>query len=147
LQVLFWTLIHLKIYPNIDKYLWNLLVKFQLDPTVEFGVMLNRIKLDGRNFYTKIQIWPCFGRITRLNRIIYDSCILQFLNELNLTYRRLTSFVASFYFIPIVLVPWSRFHCVTLLSDLFRLSKIRSQSWLWVAWPRDHEVRISWYQS
>jgi len=26
-----------------------------------------------------------------------DSCILQFLNELNLTYRRLTGFVASFY--------------------------------------------------
>jgi hypothetical protein len=29
-----------------------------------------------------------------------DSCILQFLNELNLTYWRLISFVASFYFIP-----------------------------------------------
>jgi hypothetical protein len=43
---------------------------------------------------------------------------------------------------PIVLVPWSRSHCVTLLSDLLRLSGIRSQSWLWVAWPRDHEVRI-----
>jgi len=26
-----------------------------------------------------------------------DSCILQFLNELNLTYQRLTGFVASFY--------------------------------------------------
>jgi hypothetical protein len=38
-----------------------------------------------------------------------DSCILQFLNELNLTYQRLTSFEASFYFIPIVLVPWGRF--------------------------------------
>jgi len=32
---------------------------------------------------------------------------------------------------------------VTLLSDLFRLSGIRSQSWLWLAWPRDHEVRIT----
>jgi len=38
-----------------------------------------------------------------------DSCIPQFLNEINLTYRRLTGFVASFYFIPIVLVPWGRF--------------------------------------
>ena len=43
-------------YPNIDKYLLNLLVNFQLDPTVEFGVILNSVKLDGRNFYTKIQI-------------------------------------------------------------------------------------------
>ena len=38
-----------------------------------------------------------------------DSCILQFLNKLNLTYQRLTDFMASFYFIPIVLVLWSRF--------------------------------------
>jgi hypothetical protein len=38
-----------------------------------------------------------------------DSCILQFLNELNLTYRRLTGFMTSFYFIPIVLVPWGKF--------------------------------------
>ena len=29
----------------------------------------------------------------------------------------------------------------------FQLSDIISQSWLWVAWPRDHEVRIIWYQS
>ena len=43
---------------------------------------------------------------------------------------------------PIVLLG-AGFHCVTLLSDLFRLSGIRSQSWLWVAWPRDHEVRIN----
>jgi hypothetical protein len=35
-----------------------------------------------------------------------DSCILQFMKELNLTYRRLTSFVVSFDFIPIVLVSW-----------------------------------------
>ena len=45
--------IHLTFYPNIDKYLWNLLVKFQLDPTVEFGVMFNSVKLDGRKFTSK----------------------------------------------------------------------------------------------
>jgi hypothetical protein len=38
-----------------------------------------------------------------------DSCILQFLNKLNLTYRRLTGFVMSFYFVSIVLVPWNKF--------------------------------------
>jgi hypothetical protein len=38
-----------------------------------------------------------------------DSCILWFLNELNLTYQRLTNFMASFDFIPIVLVSWDRF--------------------------------------
>jgi hypothetical protein len=38
-----------------------------------------------------------------------DSCVLQFLNELNLTYQRLTDFMASFYFIPVVLVSWSKF--------------------------------------
>jgi deoxyadenosine/deoxycytidine kinase len=26
--------IHLKFYPNIEKYIWNLQVKFQLNPTV-----------------------------------------------------------------------------------------------------------------
>ena len=72
-----------------------------------------------------------------------DSCILQFLNELNLTYRRLTGFVASFYSIQKCWCLGAGFHCVTLLSDLFRLSGIRSQSWLWVAWPRDHDVRIA----
>ena len=72
-----------------------------------------------------------------------DSCILQFLNELNLTYRRLTGFVASFYSIQKCWCLGAGFHCVTLLSDLFRLSGIRSQSWLWVAWPRDHYVRIA----
>jgi len=40
-------------YPNIDKQLWNLLVKFQLDPTVGFEVMLNSVKLNGINFYAK----------------------------------------------------------------------------------------------
>jgi len=34
------------------------------------------------------------------------------------------------------------FHCITLKPDLFWLSKIRSQSWFWVGWPRDHDVRI-----
>ena len=34
-----------------------------------------------------------------------DSYILWFLNELNLTFQRLIGFVASFDFIPIVLVP------------------------------------------
>jgi hypothetical protein len=38
-----------------------------------------------------------------------DSCIFQFLKELNLTHQRLTGFVASFYFIPIVLVSCDRF--------------------------------------
>jgi hypothetical protein len=44
----------LKMYPNIEKHLWNLLVKFQLDPTVGFEVMLNSVKLNGRNLYAKI---------------------------------------------------------------------------------------------
>ena len=89
----FRTWIHLKIYPNTDKYLRNLMVKFQLDPMVGFEVMLNSVKLNGRKSYAKIWIWPCLSRITRLNRI-------------------------------------------TLLSDLFWFSGIKSQSWLWVAWPR-----------
>jgi hypothetical protein len=37
------------------------------------------------------------------------STSLKFLNKLNLTYRRLTGFVASFYFILIVLVSWGKF--------------------------------------
>ena len=49
-----------------------------------------------------------------------DSCSLQFLNEVNLTYQRLTGFVASFYFIPIVLVPWGRFPlCHTPIRSFF----------------------------
>jgi hypothetical protein len=40
-------------YPNIGKHLWNLLVKFQLNPTVVFEVMLNSVKLNGRNFTPK----------------------------------------------------------------------------------------------
>jgi hypothetical protein len=47
-------LIHLKVYPKIEKYLWKFLVNFQLDTTVGFGVILNRVKLDGRKFYAKI---------------------------------------------------------------------------------------------
>ena len=34
-----------------------------------------------------------------------DSCIILFLNEMNLTYQRLIGIVVSFNFIPIVLVP------------------------------------------
>jgi Holliday junction resolvasome RuvABC ATP-dependent DNA helicase subunit len=44
-----------KMNPNIDKHLWNLLVKFQLDPTVGFEVMRNSVKLNGRKFYAKYQ--------------------------------------------------------------------------------------------
>jgi len=35
-------------------------------------------------------------------------------------------------------------NCVGALRQVFivSLSGIRSQSWLWVAWPHDHEVRI-----
>ena len=50
-----------------------------------------------------------------------DSCILQFLNELNLTYRRLSGFVASFYSFQQCWCLEVGFHCVTLLSDLFQL--------------------------
>jgi hypothetical protein len=32
----------------------NLHVKFQLDPMVGFGVMLNSVKVDNRKFYAKI---------------------------------------------------------------------------------------------
>jgi hypothetical protein len=42
--------------PYNVKYLWNLLVKSQLDSMVRFGVMLNNIKLDGKKIYVKIQI-------------------------------------------------------------------------------------------
>jgi hypothetical protein len=41
-------------YPNIDKYLWNCLEKFKLNPMVGFGVMFNSVKIDGRKFYAKI---------------------------------------------------------------------------------------------
>jgi hypothetical protein len=37
---------------------------------VEFRVMLNSVKLDGRTFYAKIWIWPCLDCITRLNHIL-----------------------------------------------------------------------------
>jgi hypothetical protein len=48
-----------------------------------------------------------------------DSTIFWFLNELNLTYQRLTSFVASFDFIPIMLMPWGRFSlCHTPIKPL-----------------------------
>ena len=37
------------------------------------------------------------------------------------------------------------FHFVTFLSNLFWIYEIISQSWMWVAWPRNHEVRITKY--
>jgi hypothetical protein len=54
-----------------------------------------------------------------------DSCILRFLKKQNLAYQRLTSFVVSFYFIPIILVSWGRFPLCHILSDLFWLPGIR----------------------
>jgi hypothetical protein len=50
----------LKMYPNIYKHLWNLLVKFQLNPTVGFKVMLNSVKLNRRNFYAKSESDPAW---------------------------------------------------------------------------------------
>jgi hypothetical protein len=58
------TLIHLKLYPNIDQYLWNLRIKFQLDSTVGFGVVLNSEKLDNIKFYAKIR--PYLDRIINI---------------------------------------------------------------------------------
>jgi hypothetical protein len=40
----FQTPIYLTIYSYIEKYLWNPLVNFQLNPTVTFGVMLNSVE-------------------------------------------------------------------------------------------------------
>jgi hypothetical protein len=57
-------LIHLKLYPNIDQYLWNLRIKFQLDSTVGFGVVLNSEKLDNIKFYAKIR--PYLDRIINI---------------------------------------------------------------------------------
>jgi len=39
------------------------------------------------------------------------------------------------------------FYSVTFLLDLFRLSGIKSQSWFWVVWPREHEVHIKWWHA
>jgi hypothetical protein len=44
-----------------------------------------------------------------------DSCTLQFLNKLNLTYQRSTDFVVSSYFISIVLVAWGKFSLCSLI--------------------------------
>ena len=38
-----------------------------------------------------------------------DSYIIWFLNELNLTYKKLSDFVMLFDFIPVVLIPWDMF--------------------------------------
>jgi hypothetical protein len=56
------TPIHLKAYPNMEKYIWNLLVKFQLDSRCD----LELCSIDGRKFYTKIRIWPYLNHITYL---------------------------------------------------------------------------------
>jgi hypothetical protein len=70
------------------------------------------------------------------------------LEWLNLTYRRLIGFVASLYFIPIVLVSLDRFSLCHTPIDLFWLFRIRSQSWLWVAWPRGlHQWRITFEEA
>jgi hypothetical protein len=42
---------------------------------VGFEVILHNVKLNGREFYTKIQIWPYLGRITMLNHIIRNKDI------------------------------------------------------------------------
>jgi hypothetical protein len=73
--------------------------------------------------------------------------------EVNLTYRRLTSFMASFYFIPIVLVPWSRFLlCHTFIISI---SAFRDQisilivgcvtMWLWDLHHLWH--MMTWYKN
>jgi hypothetical protein len=62
-------------------------------------------------------------RIILLNLLVLtferDSYIFMFLNDLNLTYRRLTGFVMSFDFITIVLVPWEKFLlCYTFIRPI-----------------------------
>jgi len=42
------------VYPNIDKYLYNFLVKFQLYLTVWFGVILSSVILDNKIIYAAI---------------------------------------------------------------------------------------------
>jgi hypothetical protein len=51
----------------MDHYLWNLLGMFQLDPTVGFRVMLNNVRLDGRNFTPKPKYYLVWVEIKRLN--------------------------------------------------------------------------------
>jgi hypothetical protein len=75
---------------------------------------VGQISLIGLYFHKYLKMWLYFFLSIIIHNVFFnlcgsDSCILQFLNELNLTYQRLTGFVVSFDFIPIVLVPWDRF--------------------------------------
>ena len=68
--------------------------------------------LFGNDLFSYKDVTVYFGNFLVLQGSLMgesDSFILQFLNELNLIYRRLSDFVVSFYFIPVVLVPWGRF--------------------------------------
>jgi hypothetical protein len=77
-----------------------------------------------------------------------DSCILWFLNELNLTYPRLIGFVVSFDFIPIVLVLWGRFSLChspirSLLAFRDRISiLIVGYVTIWLQGSYHHEINI-----
>jgi hypothetical protein len=79
--------------------------------------------------FFSFNVWEWFLQSSVLERIECD------LSKI------LTSFVASFYLCQYCWCLGRGFHCVTLLSDLFWLSGIISQSWLWVAWSRgSHQV-------
>ena len=68
--------------------------------------------LFGNDLFSYKDVTVYFGNFLVLQGSLMgesDSFILQFLNELNLIYRRLSDFVVSFYFIPVVLVPWGWF--------------------------------------
>ena len=54
---------------------------------------------------------PLKNNTSKLFSLMYerDSCILWFVNELHLIYQRLTGFMTSFDFIPIVIMSWGRF--------------------------------------
>jgi hypothetical protein len=54
---LLWTLIDLKFYLNIEKYIKRLMVKFQPNLMVGLRVMLNNIKLDSKHNYARIWIF------------------------------------------------------------------------------------------
>jgi len=85
-----------------------------VDPLVL--ILKNYLNLCNQNFRSHCQLFLNFSVLTCES----DYYILQFLNKLNLTYQRLTSFVASFYFIPIVLVPWGKFLlCHTPITPFF----------------------------
>jgi hypothetical protein len=48
------TLIDMKFFPNIEKYVCKLLVKFQPNSTLELKIMLYNIKLDNRHNNARI---------------------------------------------------------------------------------------------